>query len=111
MRRIMLGALLLAACAGSEKKDVANGGRAFCGINEPHWAAADRDYDRQSTLEAIAALTNAANTDREKVKAGAANDVGGTLDELYAKPASTAFIKQGVAELATRLRQLDCAVR
>src|SRR4051812_26417763 len=113
MQRIMLGALLLAACAGpsGEQKGVASGGRSFCGISEPRWVAADRDFDRQTTLEAISALTNAANADREKLKAGAANDVGGAIDELYARPASTAFISHGVAELATRLRQLDCAVR
>jgi hypothetical protein len=111
MRRIMLCGLLLAACAGSEKKDVASGGSALCGITEPRWPAADRDFDRHTTLEAIAALTSAATADLDKLKAGSRGDVGGAIDELYGRPASAAFISHGVAELATRLRQLDCAVR
>src|SRR5262249_8353217 len=111
MRRIMLCGLLLAACAGAEKKEVASGGSLMCGITEPRWAAADRDFDRRTTLDAIVALTSAARTDLDKLKAGARGDVGGAIDELYNKPASTAFISHGVAELATRLRQLDCAVR
>jgi hypothetical protein len=111
MRRIMLCVLLLSACAGAEKKEVASGANAMCGITEPRWPAADRDFDRRITLDTIAALTAAVTTDLDKLKAGAHTDVGSALDELYTKPASSAFISHGVAELATRLRQLDCAVR
>jgi hypothetical protein len=112
MTRIALFALVsLSACAESPKKDVATGGRTFCSISEPRWASASRDFDRHTTVEAIIALADAAKTDRGRLHAGNRNDVGGTLDDLYTHPASSAFISSGVAELATRLRQLDCAVR
>jgi hypothetical protein len=112
MKRIAcIALLLLPACAETPNKGVASAGRSFCGISEPHWVSADRDFDRHTTVEALVALTGAAKTDRDKLHGGNRNDVGGAIDELYARPASSAFISSGVASLATRLRQLDCAVR
>ena len=108
----MLGAVLLpfliGGCAGPTQ-DVKGG---YCAINEPRWPAASRDFDRATTIETIAALDAAARGDREKLKQGARGDVGANIDMLYQHDQrSSAFISNGVAELANRLRQLDCAVR
>jgi hypothetical protein len=63
-------------------------------------------------MEAVAALRDAANGDRARVKGGTTNDVGEQIDQLYRQSnGGGAFVSHGVAELGTRLRQLDCAVR
>ena len=111
MTRAIVCVLLLAGCAETQSTARHQSG-AFCSISNPRWPSASRDFDRQTTLEAIAALTDAAQADRDRLKAGAKSEVGGRLNALYERgPSSSAFISAGVAELATRLRQLDCAVR
>ncbi len=87
------------------------GGGGYCGIAEPEWHGAVRDYDRATTLETIAGLRQYANSDRVKSRTGARGDVGGELDELFRRPAPEAFIARGVTDLGVRLRQLDCGVR
>jgi hypothetical protein len=108
MKTLVFVSLLCAACAGS-RSEVASGG--YCSINEPRWAAANRDFDRALTLEVIAGLRDAATDDRNKLHAGARGDVGARIDELSRHLTSNAFVSTGVAALGVRLRQLDCAVR
>ncbi len=111
MKRVLFCILLVAGCAETQTTGTIHGG-ALCGISNPRWPSASRDFNRQITLEAIAGISEAAKADREKLKAGVRNEVGGAADELYARqPSDSAFVSSGVAELATRLRQLDCAVR
>jgi hypothetical protein len=87
------------------------GGGGYCSIGEPAWASAARDFDRATTLEIIAGLRAAAESDRTRARTGQRAEVGAELDELARHHTTSAFISHGTAELATRLRQLDCAVR
>jgi hypothetical protein len=109
MKRILFLALWLTGCAASSGET--KSGARYCSIAEPTWATADRDFDRATTIEELHALKDAAQADRDKLKAGVRNEVGDAVDQLYRKPAPTAFVGKGVGELGTRLRQLDCAVR
>ncbi len=109
MKRTLALALLFAGCAGPVANHAAQGG--YCSIAQPSWPAASRDYDRRVTLETIAALTEAARADRGQLKQGIHGEVGNAVDELYQHNIRREFISSGVAELANRLRQLDCAVR
>jgi hypothetical protein len=109
MTKTMLFALLLAGCATTSSSTAPGG---YCSISDPRWPSAARDYDRRTTLDAIAVLTDAAKADRDRLKTGARSDVGNSINEIYQRgTSSSAFISSGVAELANRLRQLDCAVR
>jgi len=108
MKRTLCIAMFLGGCA-TGGADVKSGG--YCSIAEPGWTAAERDFDRATTIEQLHALKGAAQADRDKLKAGAKAEVGDAVDQIYRKPAPTAFVGKGVAELGNRLRQLDCAVR
>lgn len=115
MKRILLLAVVTAAgCATttSPGKEVRSGGSLLCGISQPAWPSADRDFDRRTTLEVLAGLESAAHTDRSGLHAGTKAQVGEALDQMSARPdSSRAFISSGAAELAVQLRQLDCAVK
>jgi hypothetical protein len=111
MKKTLLAALLVAGGCAATSGEVRSSGALSCGIAEQGWAAADRDFDRATTIEELHALKGVAQADRDKLKAGQKADVGSSLDELFRKPAPGAFVGKGVAELGQRLRQLDCAVR
>jgi hypothetical protein len=113
-KTLLICASIFAGCATTQTTASTGGMPArtgYCSISEPGWAAANRDFDRATTIESIAGLTEAANADRDRLHAGARDDVGARLDQLYRTYHTTAFVSQGVAELGTRLRQLDCAVQ
>jgi hypothetical protein len=112
MNRIIASSIFvcLVGCAETPK-DPRVPSVGMCSIAEMAWPAAPRDFDRARTLEAVGSLENIAKADRTRYNTGSRADVGGQLDELYRQPASTAFVSHGVAELAVRLRQLDCAVQ
>src|SRR5262245_25265305 len=109
MKRTLLIAMFLGGCAASNGE--VRTSSLTCGIAEQPWSAADRDFDRATTIEELHALKGAAQASRDKLKGGAKAEVGDQLDQLYRRQAPTAFVGKGVAELGNRLRQLDCAVR
>jgi hypothetical protein len=109
MKKTLLVAMFLGGCAASNGE--VRSSALTCGIADQTWASADRDFDRNTTIEQLHALKGAAQTDRDKLKAGAKAEVGDALDQLYRKQAPSAFVGKGVAELGNRLRQLDCGVR
>jgi hypothetical protein len=72
------------------------------------WAARDFDHDRSIAL--LARVESAARADRAALTDGATDARTGREVDALAGDGSNAFVSHDVAELATRLRQLDCAV-
>lgn len=107
---IIVGLLIAASGCASSKVVQRGDGAAMCGVEDPRLQAAPRDFDRSSTISVIGSLTEMAAQDREQLKTGARSAIGARFDQL-ASQRPHAFIANDVAELATRLRQLDCSVR
>lgn len=99
--------LLLSGCAASNPMRRAS--MTLCSVGDPAWPSAPRDWDRATTLDVLGTLSQATDDDRARLHAGHLDEVGALLDAAPAP--SRAFIAHDVAELGTRLRQLDCAVR
>jgi len=98
----------MVGCAASTS---ARNGGSFCAIDEAPWPSAPSAFDRRLTLEVIGGLRQSVEADMRALAEGRRNEIGDRLTAISHQPATSAFISNGVGELATRLRQLDCAVR
>jgi hypothetical protein len=105
------GGLLFAACASTGPSSGSLRRSGYCEIAEAQLQGAPSAFDRVTTLEMIAGLRSSTEADRDLLKRGEASEVGQQLSQLNYTQRSQGFISSGVAELAVRLRQLDCAVR
>lgn len=105
---MLLAVVSMVGCASSNS---ARNGGGFCVIDEAPWPSAATAFDRRLTLEVIAGLRQSVESDLRALAEGRRNEIGDRLTAISHQPTTSAFISMGVAELATRLRQLDCAVR
>ena len=105
---MFLAVISMVGCAASPS---ARNGGSFCAIDEAPWPSAATAFDRRLTLEVIGGLRQSVEADMRALAEGRRNEIGDRLTAISHQPATSAFISTGVAELATRLRQLDCAVR
>lgn len=99
-------AVLLPACATTPR-----GGGGYCMVGDVEWQSATSGFDRRLTLEKIAGLRSAIESDTRALHEGRRDVVGDQLTAIAHAPATSHFVSDGVHELAIRLRQLDCAVR
>jgi hypothetical protein len=105
---MLLAVFSMVGCAASTS---ARNGGGFCTIDEAPWPSAPSAFDRRLTLEVIGGLRQSVEADIRALAEGRRNEIGDRLTAISHQPATSAFISVGVAELATRLRQLACAVR
>jgi hypothetical protein len=70
---------------------------------------AAEDYNKAASADAVEKLAQAARADRDALKSNPGS-VGTQLSEISRSASRTAFVAAPVVELATRLRQLDCAM-
>jgi hypothetical protein len=99
--------LVLGACAAPQR--IAVGTHATCSVPSVTWAAAQDDFNRKLTLEMLGALESVLKSDRQTWRTPG-RALGGSLASLGHGAESRGFVSLETAELATRLRQLDCAV-
>jgi hypothetical protein len=113
MRASMVGLGLFMWSSGCATFGPTPDAASTCGIQLPVWSVAHSDFDRAATLEVLASLKDTASEDREHARLGRRDEVGRSADALFtvAPSAAGAFVSYGAYELASRLRQLDCAVR
>jgi hypothetical protein len=108
-----MGSLMVAAgmgpgCAGPTAESRA---AAACPIPQLPWDAADEGgaFNRARSAELTARLASVAAEDQRAAQAG--QPIGERLTALGRETASTAIISKPTAQLAERLRQLECAVQ
>lgn len=99
--------LVLGGCAAQNTEGVRPAGG--CELVQPRWLGAAQDYDRSLSGSLLARLEETALADRELVRNGGVP--GDRLDALSREVPGTTFVAAEAAELATRLYQLECAVR
>jgi hypothetical protein len=104
---IVVLALVLGGCASQNPEVVKPAGG--CELVVPRWLGAAQDYDRTLSGALLSRLEEAALADREVLRSG--GQPGERLDAISRDAASTTFVAAEAAELATRLYQLECAVR
>lgn len=112
--RILIAALLVTGCAGcgSTNSQTKPAPAWACGIQEPVWASWEDAFDRARTLELVARLRAAAESDRAQIKADPNAQPGTRLAEIVRQTTGdTTFVSNQAADLGLRLRQLECAVR
>jgi hypothetical protein len=106
MRLVLM--LIVAGCAHEESRPTP----AACGIAELTFAAAESDYSKPLTATTLDKLSAIVRADRESFRADPSGSKLGTgLGELNASLDKGPFVAKKTLESATRLRQLDCAVR
>jgi hypothetical protein len=88
---------------------MAVGTQASCAVPSVTWAAAQEDFNRKLTLATLVELEAVLKSDRLAWRTPGAT-LGRPLAELGRGVDSRGFVSLETAELATRLRQLDCAV-
>jgi hypothetical protein len=99
MRLVMI--LLVVGCAHEETRLAAPA----CTIAEVTFAASDTDYSKPLTAQTLDKLSAAVRSDRESFRADPSGKaLGLSLDK-------GPFVAKGALQSATRLRQLDCAIR
>lgn len=84
---------------------------AECAIPQLPWDAADEGgaFNRERSVELTAKLAAVAAEDRGAAREG--RPIGERLAALGRETASTAIVSKPTAQLAERLRQLECAVQ
>jgi hypothetical protein len=83
--------------------------QATCAIADVAMPGAGSDYNKAATATTVDQLAEAARADRDALK-GDPGRLGTRLSELNRSASRVAFVAAPVVELATRLRQLDCAM-
>lgn len=103
--------LLLAFLAGCANEAVRNDPPPAGGCPLPllSWPAAADTWDHSRTSEAALKVAQAARADAARFQSEPAH-LGSQLAEIDSQVSRTTFLEPSVVELATRLRQLDCAV-
>ncbi len=106
----LLPALLLAGCAATTPSaQVVPLGT--CRIPNFSFPSAQRDFDRERSVRLLGEVEKTALADRQALSEGAAEArLGRGLEGFGADGGGSKFVAHDVAELATRLRQLDCAI-
>ena len=97
------------ACATAPRGGEGGGG--YCVVGDVPWPSAPSAFDRRLTLEVIGGLRQAVEADTRALHEGRRGEIGNQLTAIAVASPTSAFISDGVHELAIRLRQLDCAVR
>ncbi len=106
---LVIPALGCGSTTGAARSDAPLGS---CQLADIGWSSAPDHFDKGRTNGAAAKLQSVAQADREAY-AGAhdGTQVGSKLGELAAEVPSGVFVSSKVADLAIRLRQLDCAIQ
>jgi hypothetical protein len=100
-----LTAILFVAACGTAKPPPPNAPHPTeCAIAQVNWRAAEDDYDRPATIEALGSLESAIGKE-----SSGQNAVAAKLDTLFRKPPSSVFLSRWTIDAAVRLRQLACA--
>jgi hypothetical protein len=114
MTRTPLFGMLLAAAAAGCAADATGPSRvvslAACRIAPLDFPSAVRDFDRGRSTQLLSEVEKIARADRQALAEGAAETRLGRGLESLGGDGRGAFVAHDVAELAVRLRQLDCAV-
>jgi hypothetical protein len=106
MRLVMI--LLVVGCAHEETRLAAPA----CTIAEVTFAASDTDYSKPLTAQTLDKLSAAVRSDRELFRADPSGKALGLgLTDLNMSLDKGPFVAKGALQSATRLRQLDCAIR
>lgn len=106
---LIIPTLGCASTTGSARSDAPVGS---CHLADIGWSAAPDHFDQGRTSDAATKLKSVAQADREAYASGHdGNAVGSKLGELAAEVPSGVFVSSKVADLAVRLRQLDCAIQ
>ena len=100
--------LIVAGCAHEESRPVPSG----CTIAEVSFPAAEENYSKPLTATTLDKLGAVVRSDRESFRTDpSGTKLGSGLAELNTELEKGPFVAKKTLEAATRLRQLDCAVR